>query len=221
MDLNPPKLFALKVAAADAAEKVGRVIRCVNEAVSRNGNLFLERSVAGGRSKANLVNQGSHLTRRIAEGHTSVDEATWTIVPTATAAATTQAQGFASVLDLYLSDPYKSHWSGIQKLAESNHIGDLENHFQYLLRYALEGFRLNTSAFGLTRIAEVDTTIEHGGCSVPIKKGDRIFVDFATACLDPTVFPKMLRERERRECECVLRADVVRFGHITCIGFVP
>ena len=74
------------------------------------------------------------------------------------------------MLDLYLSDPYKSHWPAIQELAASDTFGQ----FEQLKRYALEAYRLITPAFSLTRIADADSTIVDGGRSIPVKKGDRI-----------------------------------------------
>lgn len=188
VDLDPPTSLALKVAAAEAAKKIVDVVQPICKTVMSNDAMELQslEEIAGDGPAANsLVNYGFHLIRRLAAGQTSVDEVTWTIISTAAAAVATQAQGFAQLLDLYLSDPYKSHWPAIQKLAAS----DTPEAFEQLKRYALEGYRLNTPAFGLTRIADAETTIEDGKRSVPVKKGDRVFVDFAAACLDPTVFP--------------------------------
>ena len=188
VDIDPANSFALKVAAADAAKRFGRDVRSVCGKVMLNtgwGLRSLEEEVGIGPAESSLVDYGSHLINRLAAGGKSVDEVTWTIIPTAAAAVATQAQGFAQMLDLYLSEPYKSHWPAIQELAAS----DTLEAFKKLERYALEGYRLNTPAFGLTRIADDDTTIEDGNRSVPVKKGDRIFVDFTTACVDPTVFP--------------------------------
>ncbi|KAF6222366.1 hypothetical protein HO133_001452 [Letharia lupina] len=194
VDLDPPSSFTLKVAAVDAAKELGRVVRSVCEkALPRKVSLdetvegldSLEYNIGKGPAASFLIHYGVRLLDRLEAGGKSVDEVTWTIIPTAAAAVATQAQGFAQMLDLYLSDPYKSHWPAIQKLAAS----DSSEAFQQLKRYALEGYRLNTPAFGLTRIADVDTTIEDGNRSVRVKKGDRIFVNLATASLDPTVFP--------------------------------
>ena len=81
------------------------------------------------------------------------------------------------MLDLFLSDKYKSHWSDIQKLA----MDDSAEAFEKLQKYALEGYRLATPAFGLLRVVDADSaTIEDGGRNITVKKGDQIYVDFVS-----------------------------------------
>lgn len=78
------------------------------------------------------------------------------------------------MLDLFLSEKYISHWPKIQELAASENPAA----FELLKKYALEGYRLATPAFGLLRKAETDTTVEDGANTVNVKKGEQIFVDF-------------------------------------------
>lgn len=169
VDLDPPNSLALRIAAAAAAKELGGKIQMIcDDVISNNVEEFaiLENIKVGrGPAESSLITYGFRLIRRLAAGGKTPDEVTWTIMPTAAAAVATQAQGFAQMLDLYLSDPYKSHWPAIQKLAAS----DTPEAFEQLERYALEGYRLNTPAFGLTRIANADTTIQDGNRSIPIK----------------------------------------------------
>ena len=188
VDIDPPKSPELKVTAADAAERLGRVVRPVCQSViAKDFDMLAEqRELTGRGPAADLLDFNIfYFLDTLAAWRKDVDEMTWIVVFTAAVAVATQAQGFAQMLDLYLSDPYKSHWPAIQELAAS----DTFEAFEQLKRYALEAYRLTTPAFSLTRIADADTTIGDGGRSIPVKKGDRIFVDLATAGLDPTVFP--------------------------------
>ena len=89
------------------------------------------------------------------------------------------------MLDLFLSDEYKSEWPKIQKLAES----EKEEDFELLKKYALEGYRLATPAFGLLRKAETDAIVQDGDKLINVNKGEQIFVNFVSAGRDPTVFP--------------------------------
>ena len=188
VDLDPPRSFALKIAAADAAKELGHFVHSVCERVI-SGDAWqlheLEERAGKGPAASSLKTFGSHLIRRLAAGQKSADEVTWTIVHTAAVAVATQAQAFAQMLDLYLSEPYKSHWPAIQKLAAS----DTRENFALLVRYAMEGCRLNPPTFGLTRLADADIVVDDCERWVPVKTGMQVLVDIATACLDPTVFP--------------------------------
>lgn len=85
---------------------------------------------------------------------------------------------FAQVMDLYLSDKYKSHWTEIQKLAQSDSPEALEK----LKRYAYEGLRLATPAYGLFRDVAADSaTIQDGDQTVSFKKGDKIWLNFVSS----------------------------------------
>ncbi|KAL4920142.1 heme peroxidase [Aspergillus aurantiobrunneus] len=150
-----------------------------------SGYLFSHPSWLFGRSKSSLSGYGPMLVRRLREGGKSVEDAVWTIIPTAAAACATQAQGWAQMLELYFSDKYSVHWPAIRRLAKSN---DPEA-FEKLKKYALEGFRLSTPAFGVLRTAVDNATIKDGGTTKTVQKGDSIFADFITAGLDPDKFP--------------------------------
>lgn len=81
------------------------------------------------------------------------------------------------MLDLYLSDRYKAHWADIQKLAQS----DSPEAFEKLKKYALEGYRLATPAFGLLRRVDADSaTILDGQRTVSVKKNEQIYVNFVS-----------------------------------------
>ncbi len=81
------------------------------------------------------------------------------------------------MLDLFLSDKYKSHWPGIQKCA----MDDSPEAFEKLRKYALEAYRLATPAFGLVRIVDVDTaTIHDDPQTLTVKKGDQLYVNFVS-----------------------------------------
>lgn len=169
-------------------QRLGRVVRPVCQSViAKNIDMLAEqRELTGRGPAADLLDLNIfYFLETLAAWRKDVDEMTWIFVVTAAVAVATQAQGFAQMLDLYLSDPYKSHWPAIQELAASETF----EAFEQLKRYALEAYRLTTPAFSLIRIADADTTIEDGGRSIPVKKGDRIFVDLTTAGLNPTIFP--------------------------------
>lgn len=119
------------------------------------------------------------------------------------------------MLDLYLSDEYEHHWAEIQKLA----LSDSRESFEKLKRYALEGYRLATPAFGLVRKVETPSpiTIEDDPSNHPItvKTGDQVYVNFVSAGLDPTVFPDPKSIRLDRPDDAYIHHG---FGPHSCLG---
>ena len=161
VDVDPPKAWALKAAAADAVQKMKSVIQNLFYLTKSDDHVqkrLLRWNMKKGPAADSLMSYGIDLNERLAVGGKGANEVMWTIILTAAMATATQVQRFAHMLDLYLSDRYKSHWPAIQKLAASN----TPEAFEQLKRYALEGYRLNTPAFGLTRIAVADTMIDEG-----------------------------------------------------------
>ncbi|KAI1119929.1 hypothetical protein F5Y10DRAFT_290643, partial [Nemania abortiva] len=109
-----------------------------------------------------LRSYGLELVKRLLGGGKSVDEAVWTIIPTAAAASSAQAHGWAQMIGLYLSDEYCSHWPAIQELA----------------------------SFGVLRTVVLDRAdVKDGSRIVSVKNGDTIFTDFVAAGLDASKFP--------------------------------
>jgi hypothetical protein len=126
----------------------------------------------------------------------TVAETVGQIIPTIGASVAIQAQGvnkshpapfpgcvltcckFAQLLDLFLSEKYQHHWPAIQSLARDK--SDPEATFQKLRKYAWEGSRLSTAAFGLSREVVADSvTIQDGPKrTVNLKKGEHVFVNF-------------------------------------------
>ncbi|OOO07799.1 hypothetical protein OAory_01042990 [Aspergillus oryzae] len=188
LDVDPARSFKHRVSASRSSERLGEVMQ--RHVASLNKHPFaIARDILGSHSASSkecvLVDYGPQLINRVSNGGGSTDEVVWTIIPTAAAACATQAQGWAQLIDLYLSDPYHKYWPDIQKAARS----DDKDSFEKLKKYALEGFRLSTPAFGVLRYAANDTTINDGVRDVPVKEGDTILADFVSAGRDPTKFP--------------------------------
>ncbi|KAL4780368.1 heme peroxidase [Aspergillus varians] len=183
LDVDPPQSYKNRILASKESQRLGEVMTKVVSGSS--GYLLSHPSRIFGRNKSLLSSYGPQLVKRLREGGKSVDEAVWTIIPTAAAACATQAQGWAQLLELYFSDKYFVHWPAIRTLAQS----DDPEAFEKLKKYALEGFRLSTPASGVLRTAVDNATIKDGPTAKSVRKGDTIFADFITAGLDPEKFP--------------------------------
>ncbi|EXK24073.1 hypothetical protein FOMG_19185 [Fusarium oxysporum f. sp. melonis 26406] len=186
LDLDTAASYKNRVVAAAETKSLGEKMQTTVAGIKAQRFPSLRHMLRIASSDGVLRSYGVELIDRLLESGKGVDEAVWTIIPTAAAACATQAQGWAQMIDLYLSDKYYSHWPAIQKLAMS----DEPEAFEKLKKYALEGFRLSTPAFGLLRTVVADKAdLRDGPRVVSVKKGDTIFTDFVTAGLDATKFP--------------------------------
>jgi linoleate 10R-lipoxygenase len=72
--------------------------------------------------------------------------------------------------------------------------------------------------FGLVRNLVADSaTIQDGpGRVVNLKKGDSVFLDFVSACLDPVAFPDPLKINLKRPEEAYIQYG---YGAHQCLGF--
>ncbi|EAW25699.1 peroxidase/cytochrome P450 family protein [Aspergillus fischeri NRRL 181] len=209
LDLEPTDSLRNRIAAAAEEQRMGAIMaKSVSSARHSVVRRFMQ---ALGRSEAGPGSYGQQLANRLLREGKSVDEVVWTIIPTAAAACATQAQGWAQMLDLYLSDKYASHWPAIQKLARSADPAA----FEKLKKYALEGFRLSTPAFGVLRTAVEEATIKDGEATTTVHEGDTIFVDFITAGRDPVKFPDPDEIRLDRPADSYIHHG---WGPHACLG---
>ncbi|KAH6610036.1 fatty acid oxygenase [Trichoderma cornu-damae] len=207
LDLDTAKSFKNRVVAAKETKRLGEAMQQVVADVKSRRFSTLRQMLGMEFAHTLLSSYGDRFVQRLLDGGRSVDDVVWTIIPTAAAASATQAQGWAQMIDLYLSDDYCSHWPAIRELA----LSDEPEAFEKLKKYALEGydsrhsraprdaafltkkqnrFRLSTPAFGLIRITGVDKAeVQDGPNVVPVQSGETLFTDFITAGLDPSKFP--------------------------------
>jgi Cytochrome P450 len=186
LDNDPATSFALKNGAEAAIKPLSIALEAVVHTVQSATFLDPIKNILNMHDTGLIRDYGTHLIKRLSDGEKSVDEVVWTIIPTAAASVATMGQGFGQMLDLYLSDKYKHHWAGISEAAQSNS----PEGFEKLRKYALEGYRLATPSFGLVRVAaEDDIVIQDGKRKLNFNKGDTVFTNFVSACMDPTIFP--------------------------------
>ncbi|KAH6976751.1 heme peroxidase family protein [Ilyonectria destructans] len=186
LDLDTAKSFKNRVVAAKETKRMGEVMQQTVADIKSRHFPSLKQMFSMQSADTTLNSYGDQLVERLLDGGRGVDDTVWTIIPTAAAASATQAQGWAQMIDLYLSDKYYSHWPEIKKLA----LSDEPQAFEKLKKYALEGFRLSTPAFGLIRVTGADKIdVQDGPDIVSVKSGDTVFTNFITAGLDPSKFP--------------------------------
>ncbi|GME25196.1 Psi-producing oxygenase A [Neofusicoccum parvum] len=188
LDLDTAKSYKHRAIAQRETQQLAAALReSVEKAGKAPGLLQMLRDFLSPSTGPNLPGAGKELISRLLEGGKSVEEVVWELIPTAAAAAATQAQAWAQLIDVYLSDAYRHHWADIAKLAQS----DSPEAFEKLKKYALEGFRLFPAASGVVRaVATPTATIADGPRAVPVHAGQTLFVDFISASRDPAKFPE-------------------------------
>ena len=211
LDLDTARSFKLRLGAKSSGDAIAKLVKIVCEAVKADSYLHVSDLFRMGRAGKLLGEFGTRLLRRLFEGGKSVDEVVWTIIPTCAAAIATQAQHFAQMLDLYLSDEYREHWPAIQACAWSEKAED----FEKLKSYALEANRLAPAAYGLLRKSRVSTTIDDGGKKVSVEADDALYTDFFSAGLDEKVFKKPEEINIKRDRGLYVHHG---YGQHACLG---
>ncbi|KAB2572892.1 Psi-producing oxygenase A [Lasiodiplodia theobromae] len=192
LDLDTAKSYKHRVVATRDTAQLAEVMRKAVESANRSPGLFqMIMDFLTPTSGPPLPGFGKELVSRLLERGKSVEEIVWELIPTQAAAAATQGQAWAQLIDVYMSDEYKHHWPAIVELAKS----DSPDAFEKLKKYALEGFRLFPAASGVLRVNPSATTIpspdpsSSPNTTIPLPANSQIFLDFITASLDPAKFP--------------------------------
>jgi cytochrome P450 len=115
------------------------------------------------------------------------------------------------MVDLFLSDNYKSHWPEIQKLAND----DSQAAFDRLRKYALEAYRLTSPALTLRTVAADNVNIKDGERDVSAKKGDSLLMDFIAAGVDSKKYPEPYEINLDRPEDSYI---VFGYGSHACVG---
>ncbi|KAM0280201.1 hypothetical protein ACHAQH_004158 [Verticillium albo-atrum] len=209
LDLDTAQSFKRRVVATKQTRRLGEVMQKVVAGIKAQHFPSLGQLI---HPDMTLGSYGPRLVGRLLDGGGTVDDIVWTIIPTAAAASATQAQGWGQMIDLYLSDEYFPHWTAIRELA----LSEEPEAFEKLKKYALEGFRLSTPAFGLIRsVAGGNSEVNDGARVVSVKTGDALFADFITAGRDPSKFPEPEKIKLDRPDELYIHHG---WGPHACLG---
>lgn len=93
LDIDPAKTFALRVAGEQATALLAKAIEPTVTKIGSNGIIFRAQEMMKSTGKDFLKDYGVKLIQRLFEGGKSIDEVTWTVLPTSAAAVPIQTQG--------------------------------------------------------------------------------------------------------------------------------
>lgn len=103
LDLDTATSFQHSVNATKATKKLGDAMT-PSVTAAKNEHFSNFRHMMGITPTEDILKEfGTRLIDRLFEGGKSIDEVVWTIIPTAAAAAATQAQGVSSLLDVRIN----------------------------------------------------------------------------------------------------------------------
>ncbi|OGM41008.1 fatty acid oxygenase [Aspergillus bombycis] len=182
-DVDKTKSFSLHHAARAVSQQLGHSVESHVKSISSPG--FLSGIIGHRHNDHNALKEyGDQLIKKLLESGLGVSDVTYSqVLPAAVAMVHNQAQMFTQIIDYYLSEG-KKHLPEINRLAKE----DSKDSEDKLMRYCLEGFRLN-GTFGSYREAQADFLMTDETGDVKIKRGDTVFVGAVKANRDPQVFP--------------------------------
>ncbi|KAK8107197.1 linoleate diol synthase [Apiospora kogelbergensis] len=201
---DPTKQMALYAASKPISEAMGHIMEAEVTAAGKSNLLGdLISKVTG--QDVDMKDYGVHVLRQLLERTGgNAREAVYAHVLTAAAPMVTLNSAiFAQALDYYLGDGIE-HLPKIQELAQK----DTPESDELLVRYALEGVRLNGSNAVLRYVHE-DTTIQEGLGGVGVRQppptrlqaGSTVLVSFNELALDPSRYPDPHKVRLDRDLD--------------------
>lgn len=183
-DLDPGSSFALRQKAAHATQKLGQLVEA-NVKEIKNSGLISGIIQEIWPAETPLKDYGKKLIKRLLEhSDTSVHDLVFgQILGTAGGMVSNQGQLFGQIMEYFLTTG-KEHLPEIQRLAKQ----DDDASFDRLSRYVLEASRLNGET-AVIRKATTDIVIQDNDRQIPVKAGERVFVNLRAASHDAAIFP--------------------------------
>jgi len=182
-DADPAVSFPLHVKSQKATRMLGKLVQDNVEEIKAGGMVSSVIRTIWPKDTV-LQKYGIHMIKRLLATGKSPEELVWGhILGTAGGMVANQGQLFAQTLEYYLNEGAE-HWPAIQDLARQ----DTDEAFEKLVRYGLEGSRINGAA-AVYREAARDLEIQDAGRTLSLKAGDRLFLHLRNASHDATAFP--------------------------------
>jgi hypothetical protein len=208
-DVDPAGSFPLHVKARKATQILGSIVEKNVDAISKFGFLHTV-TKAIWPEEGGLKNYGIHMIQRLLKNGIPADKLVWGhVLGTAGIMVANQGQLFAQILEYYVLGEGKEHWPTIQNLAKD----DSEEAFGKLMRYVMEGGRLNGET-GVVREVAKDTSIPTNP-PTNLKAGDTVFVNLRAASHDPAIFPDPNKVDVTRPLDSYIHLG---YGPHQCLG---
>ncbi|KAF2256765.1 hypothetical protein BU26DRAFT_599398 [Trematosphaeria pertusa] len=209
-DVDVAGSFPLHVKSHAATQTLGKLVEKNVEAIASSGFLSSIMQAVWPNESA-LKSYGIHLIQRLLDTGMDPEKLVWGhILGTAGGMVSNQGQLFAQIIEYFILGEGKEHWPAIQALAQK----DTDEAFEKLMHYVMEASRLNGET-AVLRSAAKDTTLTDGGKPIPLKAGERVFVNLRAASHDPTIFPNPDKLDPSRPMDSYIHLG---YGPHQCLG---
>jgi cytochrome P450 len=192
-DVDPVGSFPLHVKSFKATQTLGKLVEANVKAIAASG-IASELIKRIWPNESSLKSYGIHMIQRLLDSGMEPEQLVWgQILGTAGGMVSNQGQLFGQTIEYFLVGEGKKHWPDIQALAQRPDTDDAA--FDTLMRYFLEGSRLNGETGVLRQVAPdaADVAVEDvdngQDRTVKLRPGDRVFVNLRAASHDPAAFP--------------------------------
>lgn len=185
-DTDSINSFSIRQLSYKAVHVLGELVEKHVDEIADPGILnSIVHAIFNDRQKSAVGDAGKKAIKALSDKH-DTKQVVWAhVLSTAAGVAATQGSLFANVIE-YFANQDKDFKTSINKLAKSTSDGS----FEQLTQYVLEAARLSCET-AVYRTAAVAATVQDGKDSkITVKPGDKVLLNFRSACLDPVEFPE-------------------------------
>ncbi|KAL8280760.1 hypothetical protein RQP46_006764 [Phenoliferia psychrophenolica] len=192
MNFNPEPGFALRKAAVSHAKVISSIIQVrlaqVTGVPAKIDGLarWIQDKLLGPNSNALVMTKTSYdFYARLLKSTESFEHLNASTQCIMTASTANQGEVAAHVINFYLDDKQKEHYTALVRLSKDpSPAAD-----DAIWAYILEAMRLDPQAPGIPRIANESGSFKDGSQVVTFQKGDMIFASLYSSGRDPAKFP--------------------------------
>jgi hypothetical protein len=208
-DVDPAGSFPLHIKAYKATQMLGKLVQANVQEIQAGGVISSLMQTIWPEDTV-LKKYGKHMIDRLLKSDMDTKDLVWGhILGTAGGMVANQGQLFAQCLEYYLTEG-KEHWPAIEALANE----DTDEAFDKLVRYGLEGSRINGQS-GVYRDVAKETELQDSGRTLHLKPGDRLFINFRNASHDSSAFKDPEKVDLNRDINSYIHLG---YGPHQCLG---
>jgi linoleate 8R-lipoxygenase/9,12-octadecadienoate 8-hydroperoxide 8R-isomerase len=184
-DTDSINSFGIRQVSYKAVHELGGLVEAHVDEIADPGLLkSIMHSIFNDRKDSDISESGTKAIKALLSSKLGAKEVVWGhVLSTAAGVAATQGSLFASVVE-YFANQSAEFKASLNKLAKSASDGS----FEQLMHYVLEAARLSCET-AVYRTVAIATTLPDGkDRTLNLKPGDKVLLNFRSACLDTAAF---------------------------------
>jgi cytochrome P450 len=197
--------FGIRQVSYKAVHELGGLVEAHVDELADPGILkSIMHSIFNNRKDSDVRKAGTNAVKSLLSSKLDAKQVVWGhVLSTAAGVAATQGSLFAGVIEYFTSQPAEFKAS-LNKLAKSTSDGA----FEQLKHYVLEAARLSCETAVYCTVATATTVPDGKDGSLTFKPGEKVLLNFRSACLDPTAFPEPTKFNPTRPIEKYLHLGI-------------